>query len=178
MGYAVELNLSRDSAARVVKVWESLAREGISSVMLDVDAQPHISLAVFEDLKPEALRADLSRFAEVTRPLSLDLASAGTFPTAKGVVFLAPVVTQELLSVHSRFHSLLRERGIDSVEYYRPGKWVPHCTVAIDLAPDKVGAALEMCVQSEAFGAVDLDKVSLIEFRPVREICTFSLGGP
>jgi 2'-5' RNA ligase len=177
MGYAVELNLSRDGAARVVKVWESLAREGINSVMLDLGAQPHISLAVLEDLNPEALRGDLIRFAEVTPPLPVDLASAGTFPTTEGVVFLAPVVTQELLAVHSRFHSLLRERGIDSAEYYWPGKWVPHCTVAIDLAPDKLGAALEMCVQSEAFGTVELDEVSLIEFRPVREIYTFPLGG-
>ena len=177
MGYAVELNLSRDSAARVVKVWESLARAGISSVMLDVSAQPHISLAVLDDLNPETLRADLSRFAEDTASLPVDLASAGTFPTAEGVVFLAPVVTQELLAVHGRFHSLLRERGIASAEYYQPGNWVPHCTVAIDLAPGKIGAALELCVQSDAFGAVELDEVSLIEFRPVREIYTFALGG-
>ena len=177
MGYAVELNLSRDSAARVVRVWESLAREAINSVMLDVGAQPHISLAVLEDLDPEALRADLSRFAEVTRPLSLDLASAGTFPTAEGVVFLAPVVTQELLEVHRRFHRLLSDRGLDCGEYYWPGKWVPHCTVAIDMVPDKISAALEMCVQSEAFGAVELDEVSLIEFRPVREIYAFPLSG-
>jgi hypothetical protein len=47
MGHAAILNLSKDSAARVVKVWESLAREAINSVMLDVGAQPHISLAAF-----------------------------------------------------------------------------------------------------------------------------------
>ena len=160
------------------RVWrKSLARAAINSVMLDVGAQPHISLAVFENLDPQMLRADLSRFAEVTRPLSLDLASAGTFPTAEGVVFLAPVVTQELLLVHQRFHRLLSDRGLDCVAYYRPGNWVPHCTVAIDVAPDRVAASLEMCVQSEAFGAVALDEVSLIEFRPVREVYAFPLGG-
>jgi 2'-5' RNA ligase len=177
MGYAVELNLSRDGAARVVKVWESLASEAISSVMLDVGARPHISLAVFEDLDPEVLRVDLRRFAELTRPLSVELASVGTFPTGEGVVFLAPVVTQELLAAHSRFHRFLQDRGVDCVEYYRPGKWVPHCTVAMDVAPDKMGAALEICVHSEAFGAVELDEVSLIEFRPAREIYAFPLGG-
>ena len=177
MGYAVELNLSRDSAARVGKVWQSLAREGINSVMLDLGAQPHISLAVLEDLNPEALRGDLIRFAEVTPPLPVDLASAGTFPTTEGVVFLAPVVTQELLAVHGRFHSLLRDRGVYCEEYYRPGRWVPHCTVATGVAPGKMGAAVEMCVESEAFGAVELDKVSLVEFPPAREIYAFPLGG-
>ena len=177
MGYAVILNLSRDSAAQVVKVWEGLAREAISSVMLDVGAQPHISLAVLKDLNPEVLRADLTRFAEVTQSLSVNLASAGTFPTEEGVVFLAPVVTQELLEVHRRFHSFLSGRGVDCAEYYWPGNWVPHCTVATGVAPDKMGAALEVCVQSEAFGAVELDEVSLVEFPPAREIYAFQLGG-
>jgi len=184
MGYAVTLNLSRDSAARVVELWEGLAQEAISSVMLDVGAQPHISLAVFQDLAPEmlradpkVLRADLSQFAEATPPLSLDLASAGTFPTAEGVVFLAPAVTQELLEAHRRFHCFLRDRGVDCVEYYLPGRWVPHCTVATGVAPDRMGAALEVCVQSEAFGPVELDEVSLIEFPPVRETYAFPLGG-
>jgi 2'-5' RNA ligase len=184
MGYAVTLNLSRDSAARVVKLWEGLAREGISSVMLDVGAQPHISLAVFEDLAagmlraaPEMLRAGLSRFAEVTQPLPVDLASAGTFPTGEGVVFLAPVITQELLEAHRRFDGLLEDRGVDCAEYYLPGRWVPHCTVATGVAPDKMGAALEICLRSEAFGAVLLDKVCLIEFPPARQIYAFPLGG-
>ena len=117
MGYAVELNLREDSAAQVVKLWEHLAKESINSLMLDVGAQPHISLAVFRDLAPEMLRADLRRFAELTRLLPVDLASAGMFPTAEGVVFLALVVTQELLEAHRRFHSTLRDREVDCVEY-------------------------------------------------------------
>ena len=176
MGYAVELNLSKNSAARVVRLWERLAGESISSVLLDLGAQPHISLAVFADLDPTLIREGLSRFAEVTRPLSVILSYAGTFPTAEGVVFLAPVVTQELLEVHQKFHQFLSDRGLACVEYYWPGKWVPHCTVAIDVAPDRVGAAIERCVQSEAFGPVEIDEVSLVEFPPVRELYAFPLG--
>lgn len=177
MGYAIELNLSQDSAARVVEVWERLARASINSMRLDLGAQPHISLAVCEELDPALLREDLRRFAESTRPLSLALSSAGAFPTAEGVVYLAPVVTQELLEVHRRFHGLLRERGIEPVEYYRPGNWVPHCTVALGVAPDKMGAAMELCLRSEAFGPVELDEVSLIEFLPVGELYAYPLSG-
>ena len=128
MGYAIELNLSPASSARVVGLWEDLARASISSSMLDLGAQPHISLTVVDELDPALLRADLSRFAERTPLLSVDLASAGTFPTAEGVLFLAPVVTPELLEIHRGFHRLLSDRGVESVAYYRPGNWVPHCT--------------------------------------------------
>lgn len=177
MGYAIELNLSQKSAVQVVRLWEDLARASISSAMLDLAARPHISLAVIDELDPELIRDDLSCFAEVTPPLWVDLASAGTFPTAEGVVFLAPVVNPELLGVHRRFHRLLSDRGVECEEYYWPGNWVPHCTVAIDLPADKIGAAIETCVQSEAFGAVELDELSLISFRPVREIYTYPLAG-
>ena len=176
MGYAIALNLSQASAARVVRLWEDLAGASISSAMLDLGAQPHVSLAVVDELDPARIRADLGRLAEATSSLSMDLASAGTFPTAAGVVFLAPVVTPELLEVHRGFHRLLSDRGVESVAYYRPGNWVPHCTVAIDVVADKVGAALEICVRSEAFGTVELDELSLISFRPVREIYTYPLG--
>ena len=177
MGYAIVLSLSKDSAARVVKLWESLARESISSAMLNLAVEPHISLAVFEHLDRAALREDLNRFAEATRPLSVILSYAGTFPTAEGVVFLAPVVTQELLEVHGRLHRFLRDREVECAEYYHPGKWVPHCTVAIGVTPDKIGAATEICVRSEAFGPVEMDEVSLIEFPPVHELYACPLRG-
>ena len=178
MGYAVELNLSKDSAMRVVGLWESLARASISSAMLDLGAQPHISLAVFEDLDPAVLRNDLDRFAEVTRSLTVVLSHAGTFPTAEGVVFLAPTVTQGLLEIHERLHRYLGGRGAECAEHYHPGKWVPHCTVAMGVAPDRIGAAIEMCLLSGALGPVEIDEVSLTEFRPVREIYAFPLIAP
>jgi 2'-5' RNA ligase len=177
MAYATVLSLSQNTAARVVKVWEELARASISSVMLDLDVQPHISLAVCEVLDPALLRGPLQRFAETTRPLSLELSSLGTFPTTEGVVFLAPVVTQELLEVHHGFHGLLQDLGIESAEYYRPGNWVPHCTVALDVAPDQLGAAMELCLRSEAFGPAELNEIGMIEFLPVDELCAFPLGG-
>ena len=175
MGYAIELNLSTESAARIVKLWEALASESISSTMLDVGAQPHISLAVFEELDPAALRESLHRFARETPPLSVVLSSTGVFPTAEGVVFLAPVVTQGLLEVHRRLHGLLEDKGIECVEYYRPGRWVPHCTVAMEVDSSKIGAAIEISLRSKAFGPVRLGEISLIEFRPVREIYAFPL---
>ena len=177
MAYAVELNLSTGSAARVVTLWKRFAEESISSVMLDVGAKPHISLASFEDLDPLALQDDLRHFAATTKPLLVALSSVGAFPTSEGVVFLAPVVTRELLDVHERFQGLLGSTGAGCLGYWWPGRWVPHCTVATEITPDKLGRAIELCLQSEVFGTVTLDEVSLIEFRPVHEIYAFPLRG-
>jgi len=177
MGYSIELNLSTDSAERVVELWKTMAAQSINSVMLDIGAQPHISLAVFEDLSPGLLRDGLNHFASNTPVFTVRLASVGVFPGDEGVVFLAPVVTEKLLWIHERFYRLLEDKGLESIEYYHPGRWVPHCTVAIDVIPDKIGVATEISQKSDVFGLVDIDEVSLIEFRPVREIYVFPLRG-
>ena len=177
MGYAIELNLDPDSARKVMGLWEALARAGIDSTMLDVGAYPHISLAVFDELDPDILADELSTFARGEQPLAVRFSSVGTFPTQEGVVFLAPVVTAELLGLHSRFHQLLSSAGLEPLAYYRPGSWVPHCTAAIDLSPDKVPAAVELCWNEGFFGESLLVELGLIEFRPVREIFKHELGG-
>jgi 2'-5' RNA ligase len=177
MGYAIELKLNENSAQQVLELWENLAAESISSLMLDIGSWPHISLAVFENIDPIVLRQMLSRFASETSPFSVILASVGAFPGDAGAVFLAPVVTQELLEIHRRFHRLLEDTGLECMGYYLPGSWIPHCTVAFGVEENKIGTAAEMCLRSGAFGRVGIDEVCLIESHPVREIYSFPLGG-
>ena len=176
MGYAIELYLSAEHATRVVALWERLADAGITSLMLDMGSRPHVSLAVLDALDPTSLRPHLGRFAQATPPLSLTLSHAGTFPTDEGVVFLAPVVTEALLALHDRCHEMLTANGSTSLAYYRPGHWVPHCTVGMNVPLDQIGAAVELCRESAALGPIEIDAVGLVEFRPVRELYAFPLG--
>ena len=176
MAYSVELNLTEPGAALVFDLWTRLAEQAINSEMLDVGVKPHLSLAVYEELDPASIRDDLAHFAEGTQPFSVILASVGTFPTG-GVVFIAPVVTRELLRIHETFHSQVGDKGLDCQSYYLPGRWVPHCTVATNVPSDKMGQAVDVCLRYGAFEVVDIGNLSLVEFRPVREIYNYDLGG-
>lgn len=175
MGFAVEMRFDPQAESRVRSLWDELARQGIRSPLPTIGSRPHVSLAVFDRLDPSRIRPELERMAAKIAPIPLTLCAVGSFPTQEGVVFLAPVVTQELLELHRRVHAHIDELGLRVLEHYRPGRWVPHCTVAIDLPREQVPLALDICRGSRAFGPALLAEIGLVQYRPVRPICSYPL---
>ncbi len=171
MGFAAELNFDPESDAAVRELWRRLADAGISSFMLDVDAEPHISLTVFDetcgDFSLTIARQVVNDFASTCPPFEFKLSAVGCFPTNEGVVYLAPIVTPELLNAHAGFHRRLAEAGLRSHAYYRPGNWIPHCSVAAQLAAHSVGDAVELCRSMDLFNPGRFESVALVEYRPV-----------
>jgi 2'-5' RNA ligase len=140
-------------------------------------ARPHLTFAIVNQLDPEALRPALLAFCQATPPLPLHLAAVGAFPTDEGVVFLAPVVTRPLLAVHANLCRLLDEAGFPTAPYYRPQNWVPHCTVAINLAPEQVSGAVALCRQADVFHTDQLTQLAVAEFPPMQNIYSLPLRG-
>jgi 2'-5' RNA ligase len=174
MGFAIELCFDAEAERAVVGVWESVRAVSGSSRIFDLAGRPHISLAIYL----EGARGPLEKTVAALRatPLPFVLASAATFPGAEGVVFLAPVVDDALLRLHREWHSL----APGGMEVYRPGAWVPHCTVGFNLA----GAALAPAVAA-ARAALPIrgryESIALIAFdrdltRPVRHLVERPLG--
>src|SRR5206468_4499682 len=63
------------------------------------------------------------------------------------------------------------------VEHYRPGAWVPHCTLATDLEPHRFGDALAIAARSPMPLESRLVEVDIVEFRPVKQLVSCALGG-
>lgn len=177
MGFAIELYFDEESDKRVRQLWQALAEGGITSRMVDIEARPHISLAVLEKGRPSTIEQGIADFARHIEPFSLQLSSVGSFPTAEGVVFLAPVVTGSLLAVHDQFHDWLLKAGLVSLDYYLPGNWVPHCTVAINLDQAQIGPTAAFCQQfAGVYGRVHIESVGLVSFPPIVPLATFPLS--
>jgi hypothetical protein len=70
--------------------------------------------------------------------------SVGIFLGERSVLFLAPVVTEPLLALHRRVDEHIQGLALPMFELYRPGRWVPHCTLAMDLAPPELEVALRI----------------------------------
>jgi 2'-5' RNA ligase len=176
MGYAIELNLHRNSRIMVEKLWKTLSNENISSIMINLGVQPHISLMVIDKLDPELIRDDIRLFANSTKPISVKFSYVGTFPTSEGVIFIGIAMTPELSNLHANLHKQLEKRGIKSIEYYRPGNWIPHCTAAVEITSERLGTAMDICCKSDIFEFVILDEISVIEFRPTQNIYSYKLS--
>ena len=177
MGYAVELFFDDKSEKAVRRIWDGLGENLGKPSLSELGARPHVSLAVYDDsLDTTGFPERFRQFAKSMAPFEFNLSSVGTFPGDEGVVFLAPVVTRQLLGVHQRFHEVFSEHENAGMGYYLPGNWVPHCTVAIDLPAAEVREAVGYC--REAFRPISgrFQEIGLVEFRPVKELCTFKLG--
>ena len=177
MGYAIELYFDPVCDLAVRRIWSKVADGAGVSAMSAGGGRPHVSLAVYSDgLDHHSLSRALSAFSKSLVPFEFDLGSVGTFPTNQGVVFLAPVVTSELLALHERFHTAFAKYGDWSSTHYLPGNWVPHCTVATDLTDAVIGQAVQNCREHFRPMRGRFQEIGLVEFHPIRELTTFKLG--
>jgi len=168
--FGVEVYFDPPGEARVRRLWSALADAGVCRLMLDLEARPHLSLALYDTIDAPALERAIDDFAQVHEGFELALATTGSFPGAENVVYVAPVVTPALLSLHAAFHAHVAELGLDCVPYYRPGHWVPHCTVAMEIDEGALARGVSLARASDVFGPTRLVGMGLIEFRPVRQI--------
>jgi len=137
MAFGVSAWFDATSEHRVREIWQCLHEQGINSTLHLDHYRPHLTFGIYDSLDVNgfvpALRAELQGFD----PLPFILPSIGIFnePLAG---FLNVTVTEQLLKIHNLIHQLMAEHGTDPVEYYLPGRWNPHCT----LAPDLIKATL------------------------------------
>ncbi len=177
MGYAVELNFDPETTERITQLTAQIYATCGGFDLLGTGFVPHISLAGYEQVDEARLPGVVEAFARRTAPMPIQLTAIGLFPTTQGVVYLAPVVTGELLGLHRTYSAAAAASGYIAHPYYQPGHWIPHCTVAQGLAGEQIHTAVQLCLQSHVFQAGQLLTIDLIEYPPARPICRFPLGG-
>jgi 2'-5' RNA ligase len=131
---------------------------------------------VGDGLDVERFRPVLARIAAATSRLPCTLVSVGVFPTVEGVLFLAPTASRALIDVQEQVVARLSQCGAQVGTYWLPGKWVPHCTLAVGIPPEVLPTAVGVC--QAAFRPIVglLTQVSLAELDPVRPRYAFDLS--
>jgi 2'-5' RNA ligase len=142
MAVAVELLFDDAAAASVRELWARLDAAGIASLSTASHRRhrPHVTL-----LNASILDVT-SPLIETLRPLvgtDLFFDSLATFPGTASVLFLGARATLPLLSAHAAVHELISSEQTELWQRYRPGMWVPHCTLA---------GGLDSTAISRAFG--------------------------
>ena len=163
MNFAIELCLDEHAEARIREIWERIERAGLPSRLLEFGHTPHVSLGVCAQLDPAAFAKRLAEFAAGQPKLHATLVSLGTFSNREGVVFLGVIATRELVEMHARFDALFAAGARDLWEYYRPGRWVPHCTLTTALDREQVVSALRVCAEVVLPIQATLESVAIVE---------------
>jgi 2'-5' RNA ligase len=176
MPFAVELVIDSPLADCVRDVWVEMARHELGADMLAEGATPHVTLAVFDQIETVRAPEVLAAFASHTAAIELEFAHIGTFPG--GIVFLGPIVVDELLEANRALHRAAAELSTSPWPYYLPRSWVPHCTLAEKLPPERVGDAVMLAHEILRFPLMSrLDSLQLVEFPPIRQLFAAPLLG-
>jgi 2'-5' RNA ligase len=164
MPYAVTLCLDAAGAAAIRRLWDALATAGIGDVPA-LGYVPHVTLGIWPDTSDvAALRGGAARVAARRAAPWVTFSALGVFPGNPAVLFAAPVVTGTLL----RWHADLLDGLAPPHPHYRPDAWMPHVTLAEELAGHAAAAAaLALAAPHWAPFRCRLDRVDLVHFRPV-----------
>jgi 2'-5' RNA ligase len=175
MPFAVEMFFDGSADKLVRVVWDDLAKAGVTSFMIDGGYRPHVTLGVFDQFSSPEFEKEFRQFTERLQPLSLRFDSVGVFLRPKCVVFFAPVVTAQLLSVHDEFNSCFARLVTGASPLCPPGRWVPHCTLAFDIPHDAIPSAVEVCSRAPLSFTAQVTEMGLVEFPGHREVVTCGL---
>jgi len=168
MPAAVTLTFDAAGAARVCAMWDALAQSGHSNSMLRLGYVPHLTLLVWPDEAAldetaETIAGHLPALARLVPP-QITMATLGVVPGEPAVLWLGVVATQPLLALHA---ALAERIGQPPHPHYRIGAWIPHITLADDLAPARIGAAIA-CVEGLATAShAHIGAIEAVSFPPV-----------
>jgi 2'-5' RNA ligase len=139
------LRFDQELARAVRAMWTALVTEGTDKAG-PPSHRPHVTLAAYEAENVAPLCAALANFTRNIEPFSIRLSALGLFPET-GTVFLAPHMNQVLLSTHTELLRYLFPICGETLhpEHLLSDTWMPHCTLASELAPDVVLHAVSAC---------------------------------
>ena len=105
------------------------------------------------------------------------IGSVGMFNDTK-TIFVSPMMNKKMYELQGELHEWLKEYDSKGWEWYRPDRWVPHCTIALTREDEesvfyKASDLIlrEFKKMSGEFVEIGLVKVSF----PVEEIFTVRL---
>ena len=144
--YALLAILDEKTNQEIQGLWQVLKEQGLSNYAFETEGfLPHITLADFEDLPLNKAITTLTNELLIPQPIPITFNSLGSFLGAN-IVFLSPVKSPALASLHLKIHELFSDYvSVDSL--YGPESWQPHLTLANRIDPVNFPKLYQVCHQ-------------------------------
>ena len=176
MFYAIHAFFDERTESAIKSVWKELADCGVAPYLYQSANRPHFTLAIYDKLDLQAGEPRLHELAAASAALPLAFPSLGLFTAPRAAVFLAPVVDMALLALHAHVHQVFQDITSGADEYYLPGKWVPHCGLALELDKATAVKVVEIAINMPLPLVGQVTELGVIEARPVRHLFGFPLA--
>jgi len=178
MGFSLNLRASNSSALALTKLWDAVGAFEETPSMPALNYAPHFTFAIYDtDQVSKAERENaIERAARGQTELRLIFDRIGAFEGPPLVLWAAPGAQNSLLQMHQAIHDV-----IDPMlcrPYYRPGVWVPHCTLGMNIRPDRRADAVAFAKNFRGGVEAIFDVVDCATFPPLRVTAEKRLPAP
>jgi 2'-5' RNA ligase len=144
---ALEMGLDPRADRAIRDLWSRLEQLGVPSLERHVPSiRPHLSLTVTDDA--DGLREHAPGLALSGVETEIEMAAVSLFPADPPVLVLAVAPAPQLVALHERVSATLAAAGVDIWPHYRPGTWLPHCSLSMGVPADALAEALSACLAS------------------------------
>ncbi|HEU4362784.1 MAG TPA: 2'-5' RNA ligase family protein [Mycobacterium sp.] len=129
MALAVCLLFDRQSELAIRALWDRVEAEGVPSLRSHTHGRhlPHVSYAVLRSWDRAAVTAALADLP-AGAPVQLSFDGVGVF--RRGRAWLVAGVSADFVARQQRVVEAVAATGADLHKHYRPGVWLPHCSLA------------------------------------------------
>jgi len=138
MAYAIKLFFDKKRSKIVSGFWEKIKTQGVSSHMAESGYRPHITLLGMESTTFEECKLGLSELCSRYSQIPLRAEAIGVFPNEPSTVYLSITLSELLYEFHHALHQSSQRWANNHSEYYLPGSWTPHLTLACRLSQEEV----------------------------------------
>lgn len=165
MACAITLAADNPTQAPILALWDVVAALEETGSMRAQGYVPHITLAVLPDLAASDVWPMVCHVPAGAEPLRLRFNAICAFDASPLVLWAAPEATAALDSWHAKVHAELSPSACHA--HYRPGAWVPHCTLGTEILEGRRQRALDLTTRAiEPFHVV-FDRFECVSFPPV-----------
>jgi 2'-5' RNA ligase len=175
VSFALTLSCSNVSAAAITALWDQASAFQQEPSMRGENYRPHVTFAVYDasDVTEERAIAAMRSAAEARTAVELAFDRIRHFPGSPFVLWADPEPKDALLDMHRQIHNAIDPKFC--MEYYKPGNWVPHCTLAMHVLADREAEALAFAASFRGGIRVIFDRIDCLKFHPVQMIAETKL---
>ncbi|KWX25615.1 2'-5' RNA ligase [Mycolicibacterium wolinskyi] len=129
MALAVCLLFDRRSERAIRALWDRVEQQGVASLCSHTHGRhvPHVSYAVLRRWDLAAV-SDALAGIRAGAPVQLSFDGVGLF--RRGRVWLVAGVSADFVARQERVVDAVTATGAELHKHYRPGVWLPHCSLA------------------------------------------------
>jgi 2'-5' RNA ligase len=147
----------------IKNIWMEIAEKSISAYAYEVkDRKPHITLASYNNLNLADFIIQMDGTYKNQSVIDIKFSTMGSFINSGALIF-SPTVSKELSVFHSNHHKDFERLNDHPHSLYLPDNWIPHCTIANRLSPEKLNEAFYYCSRRSSTMLGKMVEVALID---------------